>query len=134
MVTNRSSGRPNQFPSNGPHRLARNDEVPRPLKKSEYAIVFASRQAQIGWRDLSATNRNALAESWDFLTKSPLQPTLTNYKLKADLAVITVNGQTFDRWQHKPTARSDARIWFYVDGRTVWLENVFTSHPNQTKK
>jgi hypothetical protein len=26
-----------------------------------------------------------------------------------------------------------ARIWFYVEGRTVKIVNVFTNHPNQTK-
>ncbi|MFT7023219.1 MAG: hypothetical protein ACJA07_002314 [Rhodococcus sp. (in: high G+C Gram-positive bacteria)] len=34
---------------------------------------------------------------------------------------------------HKPTAKGTARIWRYVDGRTVHLEQVHTSHPNETK-
>ena len=38
-----------------------------------------------------------------------------------------------DRWQHKPTAHGDARIWFYVDDGVVYLEQVHTRHPNQTK-
>jgi hypothetical protein len=25
------------------------------------------------------------------------------------------------------------RIWYYVVGQTVFIENVFTSHPNATK-
>lgn len=34
---------------------------------------------------------------------------------------------------HKPTLKGTARIWFYVDGSTVYLEQVHTAHPNETK-
>lgn len=34
---------------------------------------------------------------------------------------------------HKPTAKGTARIWCYVDGRTDPLEQVNTSHPNETQ-
>jgi hypothetical protein len=37
------------------------------------------------------------------------------------------------RCQYKPTLKGDARIWFYVDGNTVLLEQVHTQHANQTK-
>ncbi len=30
-------------------------------------------------------------------------------------------------------AKGTARIWFYVEGRIVYLEQVHTSHPNETK-
>ena len=43
------------------------------------------------------------------------------------------DGRMHERWQHEPTARGDARIWFYVDGKLVYLEQVHTHHPNQTK-
>ncbi len=46
---------------------------------------------------------------------------------------MTRNGQTHDRWQHKPTSKCDARIWSYVHDRTVFLEQVHTNHPNATK-
>ena len=45
--------------------------VPRPPKKTEYEIRFATTQAQKGWTDLVATVRNAMAETWDFLTRTP---------------------------------------------------------------
>ena len=46
---------------------------------------------------------------------------------------MTHNGTQHDRWQHKPTVGGDARIWFFVIGQTVYLEQVFTHHPNATK-
>lgn len=107
--------------------------VPRPIKKSEYTIICASRQAATGWRDLQATHRNALADAWDFLTRTPQAVTLTNYRLKGDLSTIIRDGRTHDRWQHKPTLKGTARIWFYIEGSNVYLEDVHTSHPNQTK-
>lgn len=109
------------------------DKVERPTKKSEYELQFAAAGAKKGWRDLQGTIRNALAETWDFLTRTPLEVTPTNYPLKGELATIVRSGRQHQRWQHKPTARGDARIWFYVDGRTVYLEQVHTKHPNQTK-
>lgn len=94
---------------------------------------FASREAQKGWRDLSATIRGPLADTWDFLTRSPHEETLTNYPLKGKLSTVTRDGVSHRRWQHKPTRKGDARIWFYVDGSVVYLERVHTSHPNETK-
>jgi hypothetical protein len=52
---------------------------------------------------------------------------------QGDLATIRRDGETYERWQHKPTASGTARIWYYVHERTVFLEQVHTSHPNQTK-
>lgn len=107
--------------------------VPRPPKKFEYEIQFASKDAGKGWRDLVATIRNPMTESWDFLTRTPLSTTPTNYRLKGELGTISRAGTTHERWQHKPTASGTARIWFYVNDRTVFLEQVHTSHPNETK-
>lgn len=96
--------------------------VPRPPKKVEYEIRFGTTQARAGWRDLVATIRNPMVETWDFLTRTPLTHTPTNYPLRGDLATIQRGRQTHERWQHKPTARGSARIWFYVEDRTVVLE------------
>lgn len=74
-----------------------------------------------------------LVDTWEFLTKTPLERTPTNYPLKDELGAVTSAGVTYQRWQHKPTAQGDARIWFYVDGRVVFLEQVHTRHPNATK-
>lgn len=107
--------------------------VPRPPRKSEYEIRFATADAQKGWRDLVATIRNPMTDTWDFLTGAPLSTTPTNYRLKGELGTISRGGKTHERWQHKPTAKGTARIWFYVSERTVFLEQVHTSHPNETK-
>ena len=107
--------------------------VPRPPRKVEYEIRFASAAAEKGWQDLVAAIRNSMSEVWDFLTRTPELRTPTNYPLKGELATIRRGGATHERWQHKPTAQGTARIWFYVQGRTVYLEQVHTSHPNETK-
>jgi hypothetical protein len=49
------------------------------------------------------------------------------------LGQVTRDGKTYQRWQHKPTLQGDARIWFYVEGQVVHLEEVYTHHPNATK-
>lgn len=113
--------------------MAKDGKVDRPTKKSEYEIRFASAHAQKGWIDLRATMRNALADTWDFLTRTPLQTTPTNYRLKGELGVVVRGRATYERWQHKPTKQGDARIWFYVEGQIVYLEQVHTHHPNATK-
>ncbi|MDQ1246062.1 MAG: hypothetical protein QG597_429 [Actinomycetota bacterium] len=110
----------------------RGELVPRPARKTEYEIRFASADARKGWRDLVATIRNPMTETWDFLTRTPLSTTPTNYRLKGVLGTVQRQG-AHERWQHKPTAKGTARIWFYVDERTVFLEQVHTSHPNETK-
>lgn len=113
--------------------MARDAIVPRPIRKSEYTIEVGTQQAKKGWTDLKATHRNVLVDVWEFLTVHPLERTATNYPLKGDLATVTRKGKTFQRWQHKPTEGGSARIWFYVDGQRVIIENVWTHHPNATK-
>lgn len=109
----------------------RDQAVPRPTKKAEFTIVFATREAQLGWRDVLATQRNAVADAWDFLTRHPDARTPTNYQLKGDLATVTHAGSTHARWQYK--LAGGARIWFYVDGQTVHLIDVHARHPNEPK-
>lgn len=111
----------------------RGEPVPRPTKKVEYEIRFATTQARKGWQDLAGSIRNPLTDAWDFLTRTPLVKTPTNYPLRGDLGTITHGGKTRERWQHKPTQQGDARIWFFVEERTVFLEQVHTRHPNETK-
>ncbi|SDS81231.1 hypothetical protein SAMN04489834_2204 [Microterricola viridarii] len=113
--------------------MAKDELVARPIKKTEYTIRFASTGAQKGWRDLVAMIRNPMTDVWDFLTKTPTARTPTNYPLRGNLEFIQRGGKSHARWQHKPTAKGDARIWFYVDGQDVFLEQVHTHHPNATK-
>ena len=109
------------------------DLVPRPTKKVEYEIRFATIQEARGWRDLIASSRNSMADTWDFLTRTPLSTTSTNYRLKGELGTILREGTPHNRWQHKPSLKGSARIWFYVVEQTVFLEQVHTHHPNETK-
>lgn len=113
--------------------MAKASKVERPLKKSEYELRFASISARRGWVDLKATIPGPLADTWDFLTRTPVERTPSNCPLKGELQFVTRDGVTHERWQHKPTAQGDARIWFYVEGRFVYLEQVHTRHPNETK-
>lgn len=113
--------------------MAREKRVARPTKRSEYSIVHASTSAERGWTDLCATMRNAMSECWDFLTRMPETVTPTNYPLKGERGTITRDGKVHRRWQHKPTLKGSARVWFYVHEQTVYLEQVHTHHPNETK-
>lgn len=112
--------------------MARKRKVDRPTKKTEYELRFASTSAEKGWRDLRATIPGPLVDAWDFLTRTPLTSTPRNYPLKGDLGVITREGVAHERWQHKPTIQGSARIWFYVEGPCVYLEQVHTAHPMET--
>lgn len=107
--------------------------VPRPARKRSYTLHFATRQAEKGWRDLQANRMNALVETLDYLTDNPLLPSPLTSRLKADLATIERDGVKHARWQRKLNARDGSRIWYYVDGNRVMLEQVFTAHPNATK-
>jgi hypothetical protein len=113
--------------------VARERKVARPIKRSEFSIIHASASAERGWADLCATMRNAMTDCWDFLTRTPQAVTPTNYPLKGALGIISRDGKTYQRWQHKPTLKGGARIWFYVHEQTVYLEQVHTHHPNETK-
>lgn len=113
--------------------MAKRSAVPRPIKSTEFSILFATRNAQRGWSDLLATRRNAVVEAWDFLTKNPHLVTPSNYPLKGALSTVTRGGMLHDRWQHKLSVREGSRIWFYVEERCVYLERVHTAHPNATK-
>jgi len=111
----------------------KSQKVPRPTKGSEFELHFASAQAAKGWSDLCATTRNAAAEAWDFLTRSPRNQTPLNTPMRGELGTVVRDGKTHVRWQLKPTAKGDARIWYYVVDQRVYLEQVHTKHPNQTK-
>lgn len=109
----------------------RDQPVARPLKRSEYTVVFATRAAALRWRNLLATQRSAVVDAWDELTKEPLKITANNYPLKGELGLVRHGERTHERWQHK--LAGGARLWLYVDKQTVYLVEVHTRHPNQTK-
>lgn len=105
--------------------------VERPTKSAEYSIRFATRQATDGWRDLVATQNNAVVDAWDELTKNPRSQSPKRHPLRADLQWVTRDGKTHERWQYELSG--GARIWYYTEARVVYLEQVHTHHPNQTK-
>lgn len=111
--------------------MARGVKVERPTRKGEFRIEFASREARVGWDALNATQKNSLVDAWEVLTVHPLVATPTTHPLRGSLAVVVRDGASFARWQYE--LRNGARIWYYVDGSTVHLEQVHTHHPNQTK-
>lgn len=119
----------------------RGSAVPRPLKRTEWEIVFATRDAEKGWTDLLATARNATIDAWNTLTSEPLTETPRLYQLKALYAYGTYEGRTYARYQYKVT--DGGRIWFFVEpapkgaktktaGR-VLLERCEPGHPKETE-
>ena len=109
------------------------DPVPRPLKKSEYKIYFESSKVRKAWVDLLAVRRSDLSEAWDFLTRNPLKVTDLSYPMRKDFALLVANGISQQRWQLKLSATDGSRIWYFVDGQNVFIERIFTAHPNETK-
>ena len=58
--------------------MSKESLVPRPAKKPEFLLKFATKQSEKGWRDLVATMRNPMSDTLDFLSYSPLTTTPTN--------------------------------------------------------
>ncbi|MFI8978263.1 hypothetical protein ACIGO9_35655 [Nocardia asteroides] len=118
--------------------MSRRSEVPRPLKRAEFEIVFITSQAQKGWTDCLAAARNAMVDAWDQLTREPETVSARLYPLKADLRYGSYQGRTFERFQYKFT--DGGRLWYFVDhapkgsktaGR-VLLERCMPGHPKET--
>ena len=113
--------------------------VARPLKRAEFEIRFANRDAQKGWRDLLATARNATVEAWQHLTAHPLERSARCYPLRADFADVAVGSERLAQWQFKVT--DGGRIWFCVSATTtgakvagiVYLTRCDPGHPKQTE-
>lgn len=111
----------------------RRSGVPRPIRSTEYTIVFGTRGAEHGWRDVVAVQRNAVAAAWDRLTADPLAEDLACHALRGELGVVRHSGREWTRRQFE--LKRGARIWFTVDldARVVCITDVHTHHPNQTK-
>jgi hypothetical protein len=108
--------------------------VPRPTRKNEFKIYFESPKLSKSWMDLRATQLTNIVAAWEFLTRTPLQTTSLSYPLKNMRAPIVRAGKSFERWQLKLSATDGSRIWYYVEDQSVFIEKIFTAHPNQTKK
>jgi hypothetical protein len=113
--------------------LGIDEPVPRPLKKSEYKIYFESNKIRKAWVDLLAVRRSDVSEAWDFLTRNPLKVTPLSHPMRADFRLLIANGVSHQRWQLKLSATDGSRIWYFVDGQSVFIEKIFTAHPNETK-
>nr|WP_220479282.1 hypothetical protein [Curtobacterium pusillum] len=112
---------------------ARRAGVARPVRTTEYTIVFGTRAAEQGWRDLVATQRNAVVVAWERLTTDPTREDLACHALRGELGVVTHPGRTWGRRQFE--LKRGARLWCTVDdeNRTVHLLAVHTHRPNATK-
>lgn len=105
--------------------------VPRPAKKVEYEIRFATADSRKGWRDLVATIRNPMSETWDFLTHTPLETTPTNYRLKGELGTVFRGGSSYERWcgsGEEPHLRASRMS--LLGGRTVSRHSNHGAWPN----
>ena len=116
----------------------RGEPAKRPTKSTEFEVLFITSDAVKGWRDLTATAKNALADAWDCLSRTPLNESERQYKLRAGLGSVAYKGVTYDRWQYKVT--NGARIWYLVDQQasdkhrgSVLLERVSPTHPKETE-
>jgi hypothetical protein len=119
--------------------VSKRQDVPRPLKRAEYEIVFITSEAQKGWIDCLAAARNATVDAWDTLTREPDAQTPRLYPLKGELRYGTYQGRTYERYQYKIT--DGGRLWFFVEhapkgsknaGR-VLLERCLPGHPKETE-
>jgi hypothetical protein len=109
------------------------EPVPRPLKKSEYKIFFESNKLRKTWIDLLAVRRSDLSDAWDFLTRTPLNVTSLSHPMRDDFQFLIAKGVSHQRWQLKLSATDGSRIWYFVEDQSVYIERIFTAHPNQTK-
>lgn len=69
----------------------------RPYKRTEFEIVFITRQAEKGWQDCLATARNACVDAWDRLTSAPHVEDRRLYRLRTDFAIGSYAGKTYER-------------------------------------
>jgi hypothetical protein len=90
----------------------RGQPLARPLKRAEYQIRCATREAEKGWQDLTATARNAAVEAWDFLTKTPRGRSERCHPLRGKLGSVQIKGVPLDQWQYEVTG--GGRIWYAV--------------------
>jgi hypothetical protein len=113
--------------------MAKRESVPRPSRKSDFTVYFANAACAKGWRDLLAVRRNGLVDAWNYLTEQPEKNSELCYQLKDKLSTVTRGGNVYSVRQLKLSLGDGARIWYYIDGKSVIITDVFTSHPNQTK-
>jgi hypothetical protein len=54
--------------------------------------------------------------------------------MRDEFQFLIAKGVSHQRWQLKLSATDGSRIWYYVEDQSVFVEKIFTAHPNQTKK
>lgn len=72
----------------------RRETVPRPLRRSEYEIVFGTSNARKGWIDVLAVQRNTVVAAWERLTTDPLADDTTCHGLKVTLSSLPIKVRT----------------------------------------
>ena len=102
--------------------------VPRPPKKTDYGIWFATRQDEEGWSDLLATKLNSLVDACEYLTKTPLETSEKNHPMPDELRFVLRGGRTFDHWRHD--LPGGARTWSSIDQHIGHIFEVHAGHSN----
>ncbi|WP_427018205.1 hypothetical protein ACQCSX_06390 [Pseudarthrobacter sp. P1] len=103
---------------------------PPPLAPQRVCNRLRNVNARKGWVEVLAVQRNAVVSAWERLTSNPLGDDTTCHGMKGDLESVPHQGANHGR-QYELS--NGARIWFYVQDRTVVLVDVHTHHPNATK-
>jgi hypothetical protein len=53
--------------------------------------------------------------------------------MRGKLALVEFEGMLYQRYQLKLSLSDGSRIWYFIIGNQVLIDEIFTSHPNQTK-
>ena len=77
------------------------ETVTRPLRRSEFEIIFGTSNARKGWIDVLAVQRNTVVQAWERLTLDPLANDSTCHGMKADLEFVAHKGATHRRRQYE---------------------------------
>ena len=109
--------------------MPRGAEVPHP---SGWVLRFASRAAEVGWKNVVAQARGNAAEAWEHITRNPRRTTERQHRRKGQLASGRYQGRWMEQWQYEVT--SGGRLWYLVDAaaKTLWLVHAGTGHPKVT--
>lgn len=111
----------------------RGELVPRPPKKIEYEIRYATADAAKGWQGPRCNDPQSASRGLGLSDANPPGQDTNQLPAARRTRHDHPRGQNPRALQHKPTLQGTARIWFFVEDRTVYLEQVHTSHPNETK-
>jgi mRNA-degrading endonuclease RelE of RelBE toxin-antitoxin system len=113
----------------------RRERIAPPPRRDGFEIRCYDNDARKGWEELERNRPVQLRDAWDTLERSPAPhpPTHRQHPLRGSLAMVRIDGETFQQWQFEVT--SGGRIWYCVDGekRIVWVTEASVKHPKKTE-